>query len=95
VPNCYDCKYRRNLPGDCHSKCAHPTVENENDDPLKNLMAIFASVGRVAPQISTAARDLGIKAKAHGVKNGWFNWPWNYDPIWLEACNGFEAKESK
>lgn len=25
----------------------------------------------------------------HGIKNGWFRWPLNFDPTWLESCNGF------
>ena len=36
---------------------------------------------------------LGIKAKSHGVKSGWFMWPWDFDPVWLENCNGFENNE--
>lgn len=28
----------------------------------------------------------------HGVRNGWCFWPLNFDPIWIEACNSFEAK---
>ena len=26
----------------------------------------------------------------HGIKSGWFMWPMNFDPIWLDLCNGFE-----
>jgi hypothetical protein len=40
----------------------------------------------------THENPLGIEAAAHGIKNGWFFWPLNFDPVWLEACNGFEAK---
>jgi hypothetical protein len=40
--------------------------------------------------------DLGIKLNPHGVKHGWANWPWNYDPIWIESdCLGFTAKEEE
>lgn len=28
-----------------------------------------------------------------GVKRGWFAWPWNYDPVWLVSCNGFQEKK--
>ena len=34
-----------------------------------------------------------IKAKvggeAHGIMSGWFNWPYNFDPVWLTSCDGF------
>jgi hypothetical protein len=25
----------------------------------------------------------------HGVSNGWFMFPFNFDPIWAEGCDGF------
>ena len=28
----------------------------------------------------------------HGVKNGWFAFPLNFDPIWADSCNGFAPK---
>lgn len=36
-----------------------------------------------------------IKGSMHGVRNGWFFWPFNFDPIWLEACGGFEPEQQK
>ena len=30
-----------------------------------------------------------VKGNIHGIKNGWFSWPFNFDPIWLESCDGF------
>ena len=29
----------------------------------------------------------------HGVSKGWFNWPFNFDPIWLISCNGYKEKQ--
>lgn len=89
-PNCYDCKYRRNLAGNAHSKCAHP--ESVSEDALGELMAILASVQRVSPVTTTGAKILNIKGSSHGIRNGWFNWPFNFDPIWLESCSGFTPK---
>lgn len=31
----------------------------------------------------------------HGVKNGWFSFPLNYDPIWAEKCHGFLDNSKK
>ena len=28
----------------------------------------------------------------HGIKNGWFFHPFNFDPIWLKYCDGYETK---
>jgi hypothetical protein len=91
APNCYDCKWRGSLPGSAHSKCNHPTNQAIVNDPLAQAFAIFASVGRF-PQLPTPRNRLGVSGNAHGVANGWFNWPLNFDPIWLESCNGFEPK---
>ena len=24
-----------------------------------------------------------------GINNGWFRWPFNFDPVWLQSCEGF------
>ena len=40
-----------------------------------------------------AANALHISANYHGIKNGWFIWPVNFDPVWLEHCDGFTVKE--
>jgi len=36
-----------------------------------------------------AMEKLEIKGDRYGMKNGWFMWPANFDPTWLENCNGF------
>ena len=91
-PDCYKCKWRRNLVGDCHSSCTHPDLGGIENDPLGKIMGIFASVGRVSP-INLAPETMNIKASLHGIKNGWFNFPYNFDPVWLESCDGFTKKE--
>lgn len=96
-PNCVKCKFRQAIPGDHHSKCIHPQALDQLENPFGELLAIFASVGRVAPTnfVSAKAVSLGIKADPHGISNGWFCWPYNFDPVWLKNCNGFEEKECK
>ena len=59
-PNCYDCIYRRSIPGDAHSACQN-----------------------------RAAKVIG---DAHGIRSGWFFWPFNFDPTWLRSCDGFSEK---
>src|SRR3990167_7099260 len=89
-PNCYECKFRGGLPGDDHSKCTHPKAMG--DDPLGEILGLLASVQRVSPVTTSGAITLGIKGSTHGIRSGWFNWPFNFDPVWLEKCNGFEPK---
>ncbi|SCG82683.1 hypothetical protein DW1_1110 [Proteiniborus sp. DW1] len=33
-----------------------------------------------------------VKGHEHGIKRGWFMWPFNFDPSWLLECDGFEEK---
>ena len=92
--NCLACKHRRPLSGDTHSACHHPENEKMLENPMAQLFAIFASVGRVEPVVDNgAAAKIGITLNEHGVRSGWCNWPMNYDPIWVQSCNGFTSKE--
>ena len=42
-----------------------------------------------------AFEALNIRANEHGVNSGWFIWPYNFDPTWLENCDGFKEKEKE
>ncbi len=37
-------------------------------------------------------KDAKVKGNSHGIRSGWFSHPHNFDPVWLESCNGFEQK---
>ena len=91
-PNCYECAHRGTLPGDAHSKCLHPKIKGSTEDPLANVLGILASVGRISPLPLPRDNLLNIKGSEHGIKSGWFNWPVNFDPVWLESCDGFKNK---
>ncbi len=30
-----------------------------------------------------------VSGHERGIKRGWFMWPLNYDPVWLQSCDGF------
>ena len=79
--NCYKCKYRGNVPGDAHSCCQYPGNKTGMFDYFEN-------------ENKKNAQKLNIKAELHGIKNGWFFWPVNFDPVWLISCNGFTPKEA-
>jgi hypothetical protein len=78
-PTCYQCQYRGTVPGDAHSCCKYPGTST-------NIFDIFN------PKNREIAIELKIQANPHGIRSGWFIWPVNFDPAWLENCNGFEAK---
>ena len=91
-PDCHECKHRGTNPGTTHIRCNHPS--NEHTDSLAlEALAILASAGRINNfQIKT---DLTIKGHPTGMRRGWFNWPYNFDPTWLLECDGFEAKATE
>ena len=88
-PNCYKCIHRGTVTGDAHSCCNHPKVKSIKDDPLLVLASMLGGRGRSEP---SGTKELGIKANQHGISKGWFNFPLNFDPVWLEECNGMEEK---
>jgi hypothetical protein len=30
-----------------------------------------------------------VEGSPHGIRKGWFLWPWNFDPTWLVSCDSF------
>lgn len=90
-PDCHKCKHRRRSMLGAHSACAHPSSGLNQDDGLGGLMGVAQMmIGAVSPD---GIRALGITCRAHGLRNGWFSWPADFDPVWLVTCNGFEPKE--
>ncbi len=87
---CHKCKHRLPVPGSCHSSCSHPA--NDADDPMARLMAILSSVGMNATLVSATASKIKVELNAHGVAHGWCNFPFDFDPIWVDACEGFEER---
>ena len=62
---------------------------------MDEVLAILGSAGRIAPFISSAASELKIIGNESGIARGYFFWPYNYDPIWLKNCEGFEPKDTQ
>ena len=85
--NCYNCIHRGTVPGDAHSCCKHPLLGDKAGDMFTGLELIINGVA------AGVAGKLHIKANAHGVQSGWFFWPGNFDPVWLENCDGYTPKD--
>jgi hypothetical protein len=37
-------------------------------------------------------KELNLKLSPTGIKGGWCNYPFEFDPIWVLNCDGFEEK---
>jgi hypothetical protein len=90
-PNCYECQYRRQREDSAHSECKHPAFEGVNS--ALRLLAMLQATHRGGP-IAAIDGGITVKGNQHGIANGWFMHPLNFDPVWLEACDGFKAIES-
>lgn len=90
-PNCFQCRHKEEIPGDAHIRCGHPNNAEALKDAFTPVLAILASVRRIHA-VTAMNNGLNIKASAHGIRSGWFNYPYNFDPVWLENCDGFDAE---
>ena len=36
-----------------------------------------------------------VKGNKHGIRSGWFYFPVNFDPVWLEECDSFESNQEE
>ena len=60
---CYECAYRKSIPGDAHSQCVFKWTDSEHRSP---------------------------RGDSHGIRNGWYMFPINFDPTWgPDECPAF------
>ena len=85
--DCYNCKFRGNVSGSAHSSCkVISCTGNEKSFELEVLLASHQV------QLMDGDNNPIVKLSPHGVKNGWANWPLNFDPVWVESCKFFTEK---
>ena len=80
-PNCLVCKYRGTVTSNAHSCCRYPGNKLGTLDFFhgNNMDNMY---------------KLNIRGNAHGIDQGWFVWPINFDPCWLENCDGYILKSN-
>ncbi len=66
-------------------------VNKQNPAPLCYQCKFRGELGFSAHS-SCTNQAATVTANPHGVKKGWFAHPFNFDPVWLETCTGFESK---
>lgn len=91
--NCRECKFSQRIPGDVHIACKHPATIPIWSNPLAEMISLMGKrAGNI--DLTDSVIDIDVEGDEHGKKNGWFNWPTNFDPIWLRKCTGFEKREN-
>jgi hypothetical protein len=84
-PNCYDCKFRGEIPGSAHSCCTILKKDEDEKNPYTIMTELGLSTGKLE-LINEHDRMPLVKLNEHGVNNGWAAWPLNFDPVWVESC---------
>lgn len=90
--NCYQCAHSASIPGNEHIKCVHPINKAAHENNLAVLFGLLAGIGRTEPIVCPTTKLLGVVINPVGIQRGWANWPWNFDPTWIEKCNGYTQK---
>jgi len=85
---CPMCIHRSDIGNDGWSACKHPeVVRMEEQYPERKPGAIAAK----ALNIMAKALDLGIRPSAMRLK--WFNWPYCFSSMYIDACKGYEKRQ--
>jgi len=85
---CLKCKYRGTVPNSRHSSCKHPDVLHMDCGTYQMVIKRLAA----EEEIIRITGGMAVHFAEQGVKGGWALWPFNFDPIWLIECIGFEPK---
>ena len=88
--NCYNCKNRSDVPGSAHSECKNK-VAQVLGYPATQMLMLTGNLTVVDK--NTNEKVIEVVGNWHGVRSGWFTWPFDFDPCWLEACSLFENHE--
>ena len=88
---CLTCKHRGSVPNSRHSSCKHPIVEQYIGNH-EDLMLIFDVIVN-KHKIPWIHENLKVVLDEDAFAEGWASWPFNFDPIWLKSCTGYEGDE--
>lgn len=85
--NCNNCKYKANIAGDSHISCKSHIFNDKNIEINLVLMALSDPEGFVI----FCEKNFGFSVNIHGLVNGWFMFPINFDPSWMEGHCDFNS----
>lgn len=72
-------------------------------NPCKNCKHVAQGHPRWAPHycscnhphvtnLEESKTILGLEIEQLGIDGGWFNFPFNYDSVWLKSCQAYEPQ---
>ena len=91
---CENCIYRGEVPNSIHSSCNHPVAINiiSDSDSLFRMMECITGESRLG---YTGSLRLKLKEnyEDYALGMGYFIFPINFDPLWIERCEGFTTEK--
>ena len=78
--NCYNCKFKQNIAGDAHVSCEFPNLTANDKFSISGLLIANFKQGN-----QVLKSNFGFSVDSHPVQNGWFNFPINFDPNWIQG----------
>lgn len=91
--DCFSCIHKDFVPGSTHVICRHPF--NDRIFKSRQGMIILLQLATKGFTVQLTPKELNLKLNSSGIKGGWCNYPFDFDPIWIENCDGFEEKNDK
>lgn len=89
--SCFQCAHHRSVPGSTHSRCV--AAGNEREQALLAMTWFSDEVS--LPTIDIWGNEVSVVGgNEHGIAEGWFLWPLNFDPVWLLWCLMYEEKHA-
>ena len=91
---CNNCRHRGTVPNSVHSSCHHPLAT----EIISNSGLLFSMMKSITGDSELGyTGDLEIELKkgyeGYAIDSGYFIWPINFDPGWIENCNGYKEVE--
>lgn len=86
---CNNCTHKRNIAGDCHISCSNPDIAKHSQ--------VLTVVGLTSPSnLDKFCREsLGFSVDEYGIRSGWFMFPLNYDPTWMNGECYYHSENEK
>ncbi|HNR25981.1 MAG TPA: hypothetical protein PKI66_04630 [Methanobacteriaceae archaeon] len=85
---CLTCKHRGSVPNSRHSSCRHPRVDYLMGDHESLHTLMYHMI--ISKRVPYLFDDLRVDFEADAIEACWALWPFNFDPLWLVNCTGYE-----
>ncbi len=82
--DCYKCKFKSNIPGNCHISCT-------KTNPQTSMLFTMLSFADIPAFQEALTKHYGFHVDQQPIQQGWFQFPLNYSSNWIQGnCLHFE-----